>query len=78
MEPPVPERMSYTKDGVVLNWAEVVGDEMGGVPITKYTLVWENNTVLVEDLVNTYTVQGMRPSTTYKFRVRAENVCGLG
>ena len=56
---------------------------MGGVPITKYALLWDNNTtdtdiVLVEDLVNTYTVQGMRPSTTYKFRVRAENVCGLG
>ena len=80
---PMANNLTFTKDSVTLTWRRVLGDAMGGVPITNYTLLWDNNTnitdiVLFKSLESRYTVSGMLPSKTYKFRVQAENVCGVG
>ncbi|XP_017474782.1 PREDICTED: fibronectin type-III domain-containing protein 3A [Rhagoletis zephyria] len=65
----------FTATEVSLNWTE---PECNGAPITAYTIEYSEKSITTTDTNTVYTVTGLLPETTYKFRLQAINKIGPG
>ncbi|EDW29329.1 GL19647 [Drosophila persimilis] len=75
--PGAPQMQGYefTAQEVTLNWTQPAAH---GSPICSYNIEYGERTIATPDACTRYTVTGLMPETSYKFRVQAVNAIGAG
>ncbi|XP_032597801.1 fibronectin type-III domain-containing protein 3A isoform X2 [Drosophila grimshawi] len=75
--PGAPQMQGYefTHQVVTLNWTQPAAH---GSPICSYNIEYGERTIATPDACTRYTVLGLTPETSYKFRVQAVNAMGSG
>ncbi|XP_030557410.1 fibronectin type-III domain-containing protein 3A isoform X1 [Drosophila novamexicana] len=75
--PGAPQMQGYefTATEVTLNWTEPASH---GAAICSYNIEYGERTIATPDACTRYTVVGLTPETSYKFRVQAVNAIGAG
>jgi hypothetical protein len=80
----VPVKVSGDQTQISLSWTALTSSaDTGNSAITAYQLYWDNGSGTSSLLVysgtgTTTTVTGLSSGTSYKFKVRAQNVYGFG
>ncbi|XP_017858644.1 PREDICTED: fibronectin type-III domain-containing protein 3A isoform X4 [Drosophila arizonae] len=75
--PGAPQMLGYefTSQEVTLNWTTPASH---GADISNYNIEYGERTIATPDACTRYTVTGLTPETSYKFRVQAVNAIGSG
>ncbi|XP_017954249.1 fibronectin type-III domain-containing protein 3A isoform X2 [Drosophila navojoa] len=75
--PGAPQMLGYefTSQEVTLNWTTPASH---GADISNYNIEYGERTIATPDACTRYTVSGLTPETSYKFRVQAVNAIGSG
>ena len=79
----VPTLVSVSTTSITVQWTAQSSPTNGNSAITTYNLYWDNgsgttNIALIDSLVTSHTVTSLTGGTTYKFKVRSQNIYGYG